>query len=97
MPIKNNINGKISKKIFDQLVQFGGYGFNKAHAVSYALLAYQSAYLKANYPKEHKKAIKADKNIHKANQSKYSIMENKDFYDLLDKTINNILGFDELR
>jgi len=95
--LKNNINGKISKKIFDQLVQFGGYGFNKAHAVSYALLAYQSAYLKANYPKEHKKAIKADKNIHKANQSKYSIMENKDFYDLLDKTINNILGFDELR
>jgi DNA polymerase III subunit alpha len=39
-----------AKKIFDQMTQFAGYGFNKSHAAAYALIAYQTAYLKANYP-----------------------------------------------
>ena len=39
-------------KIFDLLVPFAGYGFNKSHAAAYSLLAYQTAYLKANYPAE---------------------------------------------
>ena len=38
--------------IFDQVNKFAGYGFNKAHAAAYALVAYQTAYLKANYPVE---------------------------------------------
>ncbi len=38
--------------IFDLLIPFAGYGFNKAHATSYAVLAYQTAYLKSNYPAE---------------------------------------------
>ena len=37
-------------KIFDLMVKFAGYGFNKAHSAAYALLAYQTGYLKANYP-----------------------------------------------
>ena len=37
-------------KIFDLMEYFAGYGFNKSHATTYALLAYQTAYLKANYP-----------------------------------------------
>ena len=36
--------------IFDQVAKFAGYGFNKAHAAAYALVAYQTAYLKANHP-----------------------------------------------
>jgi len=36
--------------IFDQVEKFAGYGFNKSHAAAYALVAYQTAYLKANYP-----------------------------------------------
>src|SRR5271155_5528803 len=36
--------------IFDQMAKFAGYGFNKSHAAAYALVAYQTAYLKANYP-----------------------------------------------
>ena len=39
-----------AKEIWDQVVEFAGYGFNKAHSAAYALLAYQTAYLKANYP-----------------------------------------------
>ena len=37
-------------RIFDLMVKFAGYGFNKAHSAAYALLAYQTGYLKANYP-----------------------------------------------
>lgn len=42
-----------SNRIFDAMVKFGGYGFNKSHASAYALLAYQTAWLKANYPLEY--------------------------------------------
>jgi DNA polymerase-3 subunit alpha len=41
-----------AEKIFELLVPFAGYGFNKSHAAAYSLLAYQTAYLKANYPAE---------------------------------------------
>ena len=41
-----------ASQIFDQVAKFAGYGFNKSHAVAYALVAYQTAYLKANYPVE---------------------------------------------
>jgi len=39
-------------QIFDQIEKFAGYGFNKAHAAAYAMVAYQTGYLKANYPVE---------------------------------------------
>ncbi|MSO53652.1 MAG: DNA polymerase III subunit alpha [Rhodospirillales bacterium] len=39
-------------QIFEQVAKFAGYGFNKSHAAAYALVAYQTAYLKANYPVE---------------------------------------------
>ena len=38
-------------RIFELIEHFAGYGFNKSHATAYALLAYQTAYLKANYPR----------------------------------------------
>jgi DNA polymerase-3 subunit alpha len=41
---------KKATKIWDQMEQFAGYGFNKSHSAAYAFLAYQTAYLKANYP-----------------------------------------------
>jgi DNA polymerase-3 subunit alpha len=49
---KNGIDAKISEKIFDFIEPFAGYGFNKAHACAYAWVAYQTAYLKANYTAE---------------------------------------------
>jgi DNA polymerase-3 subunit alpha len=42
----------LAELIFDQMAKFAGYGFNKPHAAAYALLTYQTAYLKANYPVE---------------------------------------------
>ena len=47
---KNSVNEKKAKKIFDLMEFFAGYGFNKSHSTTYAWVAYQTAYLKANYP-----------------------------------------------
>jgi DNA polymerase-3 subunit alpha len=44
------VNEKKAKKIFDLMEYFAGYGFNKSHSTTYAWVAYQTAYLKANYP-----------------------------------------------
>jgi DNA polymerase-3 subunit alpha len=41
-----------AEQIFDQMAKFAGYGFNKSHAAAYGLVAYQTAYLKANHPVE---------------------------------------------
>ncbi len=49
---KNGINKQLAEKIFDLLVNFADYGFNKSHSAAYALVAYQTAYLKAHYPHE---------------------------------------------
>ena len=48
----NKINLNEASKIFDLVNKFAGYGFNKSHAAGYALLAYQTAYLKTNFPYE---------------------------------------------
>jgi len=50
--LKNSINKKEASKIFDLVDKFAGYGFNKSHAAGYALISYQTAYLKANFPHE---------------------------------------------
>src|ERR1700691_5342359 len=46
----NGIDEKTANSIFDILNKFAGYGFNKAHSAAYAVLSYQTGYLKANYP-----------------------------------------------
>ena len=48
----NRIPETQANEIFDLLEKFAGYGFNKSHAAAYAIVAYQTAYLKANYPVE---------------------------------------------
>lgn len=48
--IQKGVKKDVASKIFDQMAKFAGYGFNKSHSAPYALLAYQTAYLKANYP-----------------------------------------------
>ncbi|MEO0136509.1 MAG: DNA polymerase III subunit alpha [candidate division WOR-3 bacterium] len=49
---KNGISVEIAEKIFNLIAPFAGYGFNKSHATAYAVIAYQTAYLKAHYPLE---------------------------------------------
>ena len=63
--VSNNYSEQFAIELFDQIAYFAGYGFNKSHSVPYALLAYQTAYLKANYPAEYiaacLTAVKRDK------------------------------------
>ncbi|QWF70606.1 DNA polymerase III subunit alpha [Methylomonas paludis] len=48
--VKNDIAESIASYIFDLMEKFAGYGFNKSHSAAYALVAYQTAWLKAHYP-----------------------------------------------
>jgi DNA polymerase-3 subunit alpha len=54
---KNGFSPEVADEVFALIEPFAGYAFNKAHAVSYALIAYQTAYLKANYPVEYITAL----------------------------------------
>ncbi|MBS1865886.1 MAG: DNA polymerase III subunit alpha [Acidobacteria bacterium] len=54
---KNKINEKKAERIFNLMEEFAGYGFNKSHSCAYALLAYQTAYMKAHYPVEFMAAL----------------------------------------
>src|SRR5579872_4106309 len=51
------VPAKKAEKIFDLMAEFAGYGFNKSHSCAYALLAYQTAYLKTHYPVEFMAAL----------------------------------------
>jgi len=51
------IDSKLAGEIFDLMAHFADYGFNKSHSAAYALVAYQTAYLKANFPQEFMAAL----------------------------------------
>ncbi|WP_216363360.1 DNA polymerase III subunit alpha [Candidatus Sneabacter namystus] len=50
--VKNGIDISIANDVFSLIVKFAGYGFNKSHAAAYSVMSYQTAYLKAHYPRE---------------------------------------------
>ncbi|WJV63596.1 DNA polymerase III subunit alpha [Pectobacteriaceae bacterium CE70] len=52
-----NVDGELSMKIFDLVEKFAGYGFNKSHSAAYALVSYQTLWLKAHYPAEFMAAV----------------------------------------
>jgi DNA polymerase-3 subunit alpha len=54
---KNKIPEKKAERIFNLMEEFAGYGFNKSHSCAYALLAYQTAYMKTHYPVEFMAAL----------------------------------------
>src|SRR4030065_955741 len=54
---QNGFSAELAEEVFSLIEPFAGYAFNKAHSVSYALIAYQTAYLKANYPVEYMTAF----------------------------------------
>lgn len=55
--IKNNISKKIAEKIWEWILPFASYGFNRSHAAAYATIAYQTAYLKTYFPVEFMAAL----------------------------------------
>ncbi len=54
---ERGIDPKKADEVFDLMAEFAGYGFAKSHSAAYALITYQTAYLKANYPKEYLAAL----------------------------------------
>ena len=52
MVVKNGLKKEKATQLFDEIEKFAGYGFNKSHAAAYAMIAYQTAFLKANYTLE---------------------------------------------
>jgi len=55
--IANGVPEQVAQSIYDEIVAFANYAFNKAHAVCYAVVSYQTAYLKCHYPKEYMAAL----------------------------------------
>lgn len=55
--VQNGLTKPKAEELFHLIEPFAGYGFNKAHAACYAMIAYQTAYLKANYPVEYMTAV----------------------------------------
>ncbi len=55
--IKNGVDGQLAMKIFDLVEKFAGYGFNKSHSAAYALVSYQTLWLKAHFPAEFMAAV----------------------------------------
>ncbi len=72
--VERGLGSEMANTIFDLLAKFADYGFNKSHAAAYALIAYQTAYLKANYPVEF---IAASMTFEKANTDKLSEFRNE--------------------
>ncbi len=54
---ENNLCEKKAGELFDLMEKFGGYGFNKSHSAAYALICFQTAFLKAHYPREYMAAL----------------------------------------
>ncbi|HXA28874.1 MAG TPA: DNA polymerase III subunit alpha, partial [Candidatus Angelobacter sp.] len=55
--VERGTDEKVAAELFDLIAFFAGYGFNKSHSICYSLVAYQTAYLKANYPLEYMAAL----------------------------------------
>ena len=55
--VANGVPAEVANSIYDEIIDFAEYAFNKAHAVSYAIVCYQTAYLKCHYPREYMAAL----------------------------------------
>lgn len=67
----NGVKKAVAERIFEKMARFAEYGFNKSHSAAYALIAYRTAYLKANYPVEYMAALLSSEINNKDQISKY--------------------------
>lgn len=68
---KQGLDGRKAGELFELMEYFAGYGFNKSHSAAYALIAYHTAYLKANYPNEFMAAVVTFETDNPDNLTKY--------------------------
>ncbi|MCF6288311.1 MAG: DNA polymerase III subunit alpha [Proteobacteria bacterium] len=79
--VANNVDKKLATHIFSMIKTFAGYGFNKSHSAAYALIAYQTAWLKAHYPVEFMASVlsadmdNTDKVVHLVDDIKHMKIE----------------------
>jgi len=69
--VANGVSSQIAAEIYDDILDFANYAFNKAHAVAYAVISFQTAYLKCHYPKEYMAALLTSVLGHTANVAEY--------------------------
>ncbi len=86
--VRNGISAEIATEIFDELAEFAKYGFNKSHAAAYAIIAYQTAWLKYYYPVEFTAALITSIMGNSAKVAEY-IMQSKNLHiEILPPDIN---------
>lgn len=85
---KNNVSKEIAESIFDQMVEFAKYCFNRAHSAAYAFVCYQTAYLKAHYPVEYFSALLSSVKDNKEKTQMYIAMAQNRGIEVLPPDIN---------
>ena len=85
---KNGIEPEKAAALFDELVSFAGYAFNKSHAAAYSVVAYRTAYLKAHYPAEFFAALMTSELNNRTKLSEYILEATKLGIKLLPPSIN---------
>ncbi len=73
--VENGLNRKAAEEFWEMILKFAGYGFNKSHSTAYALIAWQTAYLKAHYPCEYMAALLTGDIPHRNFTRKDSLVE----------------------
>lgn len=84
----NGIDTEKAAALFDELISFAGYAFNKSHAAAYSVVAYRTAYLKAHYPAEFFAALMTSELNNRTKLSEYIIEAGKLGIKLLPPTVN---------
>lgn len=69
--VRNGFEQRASEELFDLIVKFAGYGFNKSHSAAYAMITYQTSYLKHHYPHEFMAALMTSEGNNTEQISKY--------------------------
>ena len=90
--VNNGIDERIAMKIFDEMTDFAKYAFNKSHAAAYAVVAYQTAYLKCHYPKEFMAALMSSVNLNTGKLGHYISSLKKANITLLPPSINESMS-----
>jgi DNA polymerase-3 subunit alpha len=103
---KNNINRKFASELYNQIRNFGEYGFNKSHSAAYAVVTFQTAYLKARYPVEYMASLlslsgdKISKLVNNCRQSNIEILPpsiNRSYYDFTIQNNNICFGLGAIK
>lgn len=86
--VSNGIDAEKAAQLFDEIVNFAGYAFNKSHAAAYSVVAYRTAYLKAHYPSQFFAALMTSELNNRTKLSEYIIEATKLGIKLLPPSIN---------